>query len=62
MENAMGGAARAGEGAARAGEWSAVQNARRAGFLKLVLLWLAVGIPMLWGVLKALQDARNLLP
>jgi hypothetical protein len=30
--------------------------------LKLALLWLAVGIPLLWGVMKALQAPGNLLP
>ncbi len=55
MENIM-------DSAARAGARSAVQNAKSAeSKLKLVLLWLAVCIPMLWGVMKALQDARHLL-
>lgn len=57
----MGGAARAGEGAARIGGRSAVQNGERAGYLKLVLVWLAVGIPVLWGVMKALQEPGNLM-
>jgi hypothetical protein len=55
MENTM-------DSAARGGEQSAVQNAKSAGSVKLVMLWLAVGIPMLWGVMKALEDARKLLP
>jgi len=70
MENTMDGAARrdegaarGGEGAARGGERSAVQNTISAGSkLKLVLLWLAVCIPMVWGVMKALEDVRKLLP
>jgi hypothetical protein len=28
--------------------------------LKAALLWLAVGIPLLWGVYKTLQNAMNL--
>jgi hypothetical protein len=39
------------------GERSAVQN---TSTLKLVLLWLAVGLPLLWGVMKALEDVGNL--
>jgi hypothetical protein len=42
-------------------EESAVRNANStASTLKLVLLWLAVSIPMLWGILKALEDVRPL--
>jgi hypothetical protein len=26
-----------------------------------IILWLAVGIPLLWGVLKTLQNAMKLL-
>lgn len=56
MENTLNGAA----GAALS-EPSAVQNAKSAGSpLKLVLLWLAVSIPMLWGVLKALEEVQPL--
>ncbi len=56
MENTLNGAA--GE-ALR--EPSAVQNAKTAGsIIKLVLLWLAVSIPMLWGILKALQEVQPL--
>jgi hypothetical protein len=29
--------------------------------LKAVLLWLAVGLPLLWGVYKTLQNAMALL-
>jgi hypothetical protein len=56
MENTM-------DNAARGDERSAMQNAKGAGStLKLVLLWLAVCIPMLWGVMKVLQEPGNLLP
>lgn len=27
---------------------------------RLVILWVAVGIPLLWGVLKTLQNAMKL--
>jgi hypothetical protein len=27
---------------------------------RLIILWLAVGIPLLWGVLKTLQNALKL--
>jgi hypothetical protein len=27
---------------------------------RLVILWLAVGIPLLWGVVKTLQNAMKL--
>jgi hypothetical protein len=27
---------------------------------RLVILWLAVGIPLLWGVLKTLENAMKL--
>lgn len=56
MENTLDGAA-----GAALGEQSAVRNANSAAStLKLVLLWLAVGIPMLWGILKALQEVQPL--
>ena len=43
-------------------EQPAVQNAESAAStLKLVLLWLAVGIPMLWGMMKALEDVPALI-
>ena len=58
MENTLRGAADA-----SLVEQPAVQNATSAAsVLKLVLVWLAVGIPMLWVILKALEDVRNLLP
>jgi hypothetical protein len=56
MENTM-------DSVTRGSEQSAMQNAKSAGSkLKLVLLWLAVCLPMLWGVMKALEDVGNLLP
>jgi hypothetical protein len=40
---------------------SAVQNASTStSKLKLAILWLAVGLPLLWGVMKALEDTGNL--
>jgi hypothetical protein len=58
MQNTLGGAARG-----SVAERSAVQNAKSgASMLKLVMLWLAVGIPLLWGVMKALQEPGNLMP
>jgi hypothetical protein len=42
---------------------SAVQNAGTStSTLKLVLLWLVIGLPLLWGVMKALEDVGNLFP
>lgn len=50
-----------GEGAALSQDRSAVQNtAGVAGKFKLVLLWLAVGLPLLWGAMKALEDIGSL--
>ena len=58
MENTLHGAA-----GAPLAEQSAVQNAKgAASTLKLVLVWLAVSVPMLWGIMKALEDVRNLVP
>ena len=57
MENTLGGAT-----GAQLSDESAVQNAKGAGStLKLVLVWLAVGIPMLWGMMKALEDVPALI-
>jgi hypothetical protein len=57
MENTLDGAA-----GARLSEQSAVQNTKGAGStLKLVLVWLAVGIPMLWGMMKALEEVPALI-
>jgi hypothetical protein len=58
VENTVGGAARG-----SVADQSAVQNVKSgASISKLVLLWLAVGIPLLWGVMKALQEPGNLMP
>lgn len=57
MENTLNGAA-----TSSLIEQSAVQNAKSAAStLKLVLVWLAVGIPMLWGMMKALEDMPALI-
>jgi hypothetical protein len=56
MENTLDGAA-----GAALNEQPAVQNAKsEASTFKLVLLWLAVSIPMLWGIVKALQEVQPL--
>jgi len=58
MENTMDGAA-----GASSSERSAVRNARSAvSTFKLVALWLAVCIPMLWGMMKALEDVQTIFP
>jgi len=58
MENTLGGAAHG-----SIAKQSAVQNVKGgASMLKLALLWLAVGIPLLWGVMQALREPGNLLP
>jgi hypothetical protein len=58
MENTLQGAA----GASLA-EQSAVQNTKSAAStLKLVLIWLAVSIPMLWGIMKALENVQTIFP
>jgi hypothetical protein len=42
-------------------EKPAVRNGSVAGDrIKLVLLWLAVGLPMLWGAMKALENIGSL--
>ena len=40
------------------GKESAVQNAAApaTGKLKLLMLWLAVGLPIVWGIIKTLED------
>jgi hypothetical protein len=43
-------------------ERSAVQNASSTSALKLALLWLVVGLPLLWGAMKALEDVGSLFP
>ena len=39
---------------------SAARNATSTAKLKLVFLWLAVSLPLLWGAMKALEDVGNL--
>jgi hypothetical protein len=57
MENTMSGA----EGAALSEDQTAVQNSSGVSSkFKLVLLWLAVGLPLLWGAMKALEDIGSL--
>jgi hypothetical protein len=42
---------------------SAVQNiAHTTGKLKLLLVWLAVALPMIWGVIKTLEDGIDIMP
>ena len=44
-------------------EQSAVQNSKSAAAtLKLILVWLAVSIPMLWGIMKALENVQTIFP
>jgi hypothetical protein len=58
MENTLLGAADA-----SLAEQSAVQNTKSAAStLKLVLIWLAVSIPMLWGIMKALENVQTIFP
>ena len=57
MENIVDGAA-----GASFSDQSAVQNSKSATTrFKLVLVWLAVGIPMLWGMMKALDGVPALI-
>lgn len=60
MDNTM----RGGAGASLSpGKESAVQNTAHAtSKLKLLLIWLAVGLPMIWGIIKTLQDGVDLMP
>lgn len=56
MENTM-----SSVGAALSQEQSAVQNGPAAtSKITLVLVWLAVAVPLLWGAMKALQDIGSL--
>ena len=58
MENTLQGAA-----AASLAEQSALQNTKSAAStLKLVLVWLAISIPMLWGIMKALENVQTIFP
>ena len=57
MENTISG----NEGLALAEKQSAVQNAASSSSkIMLALIWLAVGLPLLWGAMKALEDIGNL--
>ena len=56
MENTLEGAA-----GASLSDQPAVQNAKRDSSLKLLLVWLAVSVPMLWGMMKALEDVPALI-
>ena len=60
MDNTMRGTAGA---SLSPGKQSAVQNTAHAtSNVKLLLLWLAVGLPMIWGIIKTLEDGSNLMP
>lgn len=56
MENTLDRAANA----ALSGQSAERNTKSAASTLKLVLVWLAVGIPMIWGILKALDDVQPL--
>jgi hypothetical protein len=57
MENTLNGAT-----SAPFSDESAVQNTESAtSTFKLLLVWVAVGIPMLWGMMKALEDVPALI-
>jgi hypothetical protein len=56
MENTLAGAA-----GASGSEQPAVQNEKNVvATLTFVLLWIAVAIPMLWGIMKALDNVETL--
>jgi hypothetical protein len=57
MENTLQGAA-----GTPLAEQSAVQNTQSAAALKLILVWLAVSIPMLWGIIRALENVQTIFP
>ncbi|HEY2779158.1 MAG TPA: hypothetical protein VGI90_00170 [Steroidobacteraceae bacterium] len=59
MDNTMRGAP---EAALTPGEQSAVQNSQGTGKLKLLLVWLAVALPLIWGVIKTLEDGIDIMP
>lgn len=56
MENTLTG----GAGTAASRGQSALQNGSLASKIKLALLWLAVGLPMIWGAVQALKDIGSL--
>lgn len=43
-------------------EPAAVRNAHKSGnqTVKLLLVWAAVSVPMVWGVMKAVEDVKYL--
>jgi len=41
---------------------ASLSTAHDTSKLKLLLVWLAVGLPLLWGVVKTLQDGVELMP
>jgi hypothetical protein len=47
-------------GEALSRERTAVQNGSSTSKIKLTLVWLAVGLPLLWGAMKALEDIGSL--
>jgi hypothetical protein len=55
MENAMSGMA-----ARTQTESQRTARQQSGSVVKLWLLWLAVGLPLLWGVMKALEDVPHL--
>jgi hypothetical protein len=58
MENTLQGTA-----GAHLAEPSAVQNSKSPiATLKLILVWLAVSVPMLWGIMKALENVQTIFP
>jgi hypothetical protein len=58
MESTLQGAA-----GAPLAEQPAVQNTKSAvATLKLILVWLAVSVPMLWGIMKALENVQTIFP
>lgn len=56
MEETM----RSGTSLARSAKTAVQNTAKPSPTLKLVLLWFAVSLPLLWGVLKALDDVQHL--
>jgi hypothetical protein len=48
-------------GATPAHDQSAVRNGSLAtSRIKLILVWLAVGLPLIWGAIEAFSDTGNL--
>ena len=59
MEKAIRASAR--ETGSRGGQSAPQNRSTSTTTLKLVFLWLVVGLPLLWGVIEALQDVRFLV-